>query len=100
MGIRTIDELGKRPAFGAAVGRSLVKLWGPILGAVVEAVLPTAMGVLRIGINDSNRNASLVSSAIWVLWMIVTIALAARKDRATLHDRAAHTRVILELEAG
>lgn len=101
IGIRTIDELGKRPTFGPALLRSLVKLWGPLLGAVLQLV-PYASGIVRFGV-QSSRKVDLTTSTFvtvtWTLWILVTLLLAARKSRATLHDVVAHTRVIVDLEA-
>ena len=91
MGVHTIDELGKRPAFRAAVLRSIVKLWGPLLGSLVTFVLD-ASGAPKVA-------STTASSVIWGLWILLTFGLAARKSRATLHDRASHTRVLLDLEA-
>ncbi|MBX3230039.1 MAG: protein kinase [Labilithrix sp.] len=105
VGIHTINELGRRPTFSRAFVRGLVKLWAPLAGAVLDLVLYHGGTVLSMQVNGVGPSTpprggqtSAIVTALWVIW-IVLMFLALRKDRLTLHDRAAKTRVLVDLGA-
>ncbi|MFO0741926.1 MAG: protein kinase [Labilithrix sp.] len=97
MGIHLIDELGQRPRFSAALVRSLVKLWGPILAsaltfAVRAAIHSSSLVTVRLELG-------FLIMMVWVVWILEIAVLALVGPRTTLHDRAARTRVVVDLEA-
>lgn len=97
MGIHLIDELGQRPRFSAALVRSLVKLWGPILASALTFAVRTA--IHSSSLVTVRLELGFLIMMVWVVWILEIAVLALVGPRTTLHDHAARTRVVVDLEA-
>lgn len=93
MGLQLLDELGNRVRFRAALVRELVRLWGPIASSACLLLLRFEE------IRHYRVETTVFLTALWVLWFATLGVSTTIGKKTTLHDQAAHTRVVVDLEA-
>jgi serine/threonine-protein kinase len=84
LSMRTVGPHGDRMGIPRALARSLVKLWGPVLMGGYAALL----GGTTLG--------NVLGGVTFLLWA-AGLAIGFRRDKRTLHDRAAGTQVVYDV---
>ena len=89
MRLRTVDRWDERPGLGASFGRWALKLWGPLLAAIVGDVFATR----------AHRFGQGIEGVVVIGWLL-GFAIVLQQKRLALHDRATRTRVVYAVKEG
>ncbi|MEC7519714.1 MAG: protein kinase [Myxococcota bacterium] len=81
--LRVVDPDLERPRFSRALVRNLVKHAGPIAMSVVDPF-------------EAERWHPFAATALFVTW-VLTLAVAAGREKRAVHDRVAKTRVVYDM---